>query len=297
MTDYPSTSRRSFLRGSLLALSGAAIGPVLTSGAHAFVSANFTIGACVKPEEAAMAKAAGAKYIEPGVRTLMVPTKSEAEFQKNLAVLRASGLSAPVCNSFISGAIKSVGPDHVKADVLAYAEIAFRRAKIAGVKQIVYGSGGSRRIPEGFSRETAKAQFIELLTDMAPLAQKYGVELCLEPLRSQECNFINSPSEAAEILDVVNHPSAMMVCDYYHVTQEGRGIEEVYAARKYITHTHIAENEGRRPPGTHGDDFKPFLNALRKIGFTGNISLECRWQDKPAEMAKAVKVLRAQADA
>ena len=61
-----------------------------------------------------------------------------------------------------------------------------------------------------------------------------------------------------------------------------------------IVHCHIAEKQDRTPPGVMGDDFKPYLNALKKINYKGRISLECRWKNLETELPVAVKVLREQ---
>jgi sugar phosphate isomerase/epimerase len=86
--------------------------------------------------------------------------------------------------------MKCVGPAVAHDDNLKYARTAFRRAETAGVKTIVFGSGGSRSIPENFSRDAAREQFINLCKQMAQSAEKYNVVISLEPLNSKECNFI-----------------------------------------------------------------------------------------------------------
>ena len=57
-------------------------------------------------------------------------------------------------------------------DILKFGETAFRRAQMAGVKTIVFGSGGARAIPDGFSREEAKQQFISICKQLAPFAKE-----------------------------------------------------------------------------------------------------------------------------
>jgi sugar phosphate isomerase/epimerase len=58
--------------------------------------------------------------------------------------------------------------------------------------------------------------------------------------------------------------------------------EQPNAILKYghlITHTHIAEKEGRTSPGVHGEDFRPYFEALKKIRYKGMISIECQWKN------------------
>jgi sugar phosphate isomerase/epimerase len=284
------TNRRNVLKTG----TGILAAGLLPVSLFAQTASPFLIGVCSELGDLDKIMTSDIAYLEPPVYDFLIPKEPEINFQKKLDIVKNSKLLTPVCNSFIGGDLKSVGPNHVKDDVLKYAEVAFKRAQRAGVEQIVYGSGGSRRIPDGFSKIEARAQFVSLLTDMAPLAQKYGVNLCLEPLRSEETNFINFMQDGVDILEEVNHPNAMLVCDYYHVTQEGRGVNDVYAARKYIKHVHIAEDQERAPPGVFGEDFRSFFKMLNEIGYAGRISIEANWTDKASELPIGIRTLNRQ---
>jgi sugar phosphate isomerase/epimerase len=187
-----------------------------------------------------------------------------------------------------------VGPDPKHDEILVYAQTALRRAARAGVEVIVWGSGQSRRIPDGFSRAAAEEQFCRLAKKTAALARQYGVILCLEPLNSGETNFINTLAEGAAVLRAVNHPNFKLLADLYHLLREGEGPSAIGRNGKYLYHCHIAEKDRRTPPGTAGDDFRPFLKALKTINYRGRISLECRWENMPEQLPAAVIFLRKQ---
>ena len=148
-------SKRIFLKTALFSATGLMINPAL----YAQSPSRFIIGACSELKDIPILLASSAGYLEPPVYDFIIPDDPEEMFEQKLVQVKESGLKTPVCNSFIRGSLKSVGPDNVKADVLAYAETTFRRAQKAGVTQIVYGSGGSRTIPDGFSRDEALKQF------------------------------------------------------------------------------------------------------------------------------------------
>ncbi|MGE4587138.1 MAG: sugar phosphate isomerase/epimerase family protein, partial [Mangrovibacterium sp.] len=198
------------------------------------------------------------------------------------------------CNSFVPGNMKSVGSEAVHAEILVYMETAFRRAQKAGVKIIVFGSGGSRSIPEGFSRMDARRQFVELCRAMAPLAAKHGVTVVLEPLNRNECNFINSVKEGGEIVEEVDHPNFRLLADLYHMKMDGEGPESLLQYGHLIRHTHIAEKEGRSAPGTHQEDFSSYFKALKQAGYQGKMSLECRWTGLAEQAGPALQTLRKQ---
>jgi len=181
-----------------------------------------------------------------------------------------------------------VGPEAAHPEILEFMETAFRRAQKAGVEYIVFGSGGSRSIPEGFSRDEARRQFIDLCSRMAPIAAKYDVVVVLEPLNTKECNFINSVMEGGEIVEEVNHPNFRLLADIYHMLMEGEGSESIEKFGHLIHHTHIAEKEGRAAPGTHNEDFTAYFKALKDVGYKGKMSIECRWEDLETQAPTAI---------
>jgi sugar phosphate isomerase/epimerase len=176
------TSRRNFIRTSALAGSGLSMSKSLFANAFSGTKTKLELGICTKVDHHMQVKNAGYTFIEEGVRSFLVPAEPEPEFLKNLGKAKAACLPVMACNSFLPGNMKSVGPDPAFSEILQFAETAFKRAKASGVKIIVFGSGGSRAIPEGVSKEEATRQFIELCKQMGPVAAKYGIVVVIEPL-------------------------------------------------------------------------------------------------------------------
>jgi uncharacterized protein YdbL (DUF1318 family) len=54
---------------------------------------------------------------------------------------------------------------------------------------------------------------------------------------------------------------------------------------------YAAEREKRTSPGTAGDDFRPYLAALRQVGYRGAIAIECNRANLAAEAAGSVRCL------
>jgi sugar phosphate isomerase/epimerase len=284
-------TRRDFLRQSTVAAAALAAARATWGAEPELWPAR--LGACTGPNKAEMLKAAGAQYFEWGVRSLLVPDKDDEEFAKRLVQAKAAVLPVEACNSFLPNELKCVGPEPKHDDVLAFAGTAFKRAKEAGLAVIVFGSGGARRIPDGFSKTEAENQFVELLKRMGPLAEPYGVTIGIEPLRRQECNFINTIVEGAELAERADHPNVKIIADLYHMLQNGEEPATIGEVGKWIVHTHIAEKAGRTAPGVDGDDFGPFFAQLKAIGYRGRMSIEGKWSDE--QMPKAYEVIRAQA--
>ncbi len=284
-------SRREFLKQSA---SAALVTPGLLSAFFQEAPFHLSIGVCTSINNAALALKAGCVYLEEGVGRLLIPDRSEEEFKQKKEAAAACGLPVKACNSFLPGSLKSTGSEADHEGVLRFAETAFRRAAEVGVETIVFGSSGSRRIPEGFDREHAREQFIHLLGRMGPLAESNNVTVAIEPLQRSECNFINTVTEGAGIVRAVNHPHIRLLADIYHMMREDEGPEAIRAAGDLLVHLHIAEKAERTPPGTAGDDFTPYFRALKEIGYDGLLSIECRWDDMAGQLPRAVRTLNEQ---
>jgi len=287
-------TRREFLKQTA---AGALAAPELFSTVpreeHFFIP----IGACTSIENAPVAIGSGCGYIEEGVSRFLMPDRSADEFNRHLERVRGYGMPVLACNSFIPGRLKSTGPEADHDGVLRYAETAFHRANEAGVEIIVFGSSGSRRIPEGFDRQQARHQFVSLLQRMGSLADSTDVTIAIEPLQRGECNFINTVREGRSIVRDVDHPSIRLLADFYHMMRENEGAD-VFTRddRDLLVHLHIAEKAERTPPGTAGDDFTSYFRALKDMQYEGLLSIECRWDDIHAQLPQAVRTIRRQLD-
>jgi len=237
---------------------------------------------------------AGYDYVEASVSGFLVPGQNDSSFQANMEQMKQLGAKIISCNSFIPAEFRLTGTDIRYNEILAWAETAFRRAQMANISYIVLGSGSARKIPDGFDRQEATQQFIELCRQLAPLAQKYDVTVVVEPLNRGETNFINSLSEGAAIVKSVNHPNIRLLCDIYHMMREDEPAEEIVKYGEFLRHCHIAEKETRSAPGTAGDDFRPYFNALKQIKYQGCISIEGRWDDFSKRLAPALQYMKQQ---
>ncbi len=255
---------------------------------------DLTLGVCTSIDNNNYLKSLGYEYIEESVGRYLKPAEDDEMFQEQYIKYTGSQLPILACNSFIPGNLKSVGEQTNHEEILKYAEIAFRRARMSNISYIVFGSGGSRRIPDGWTEAKASAQFIALLKKMAPIAQKYNIVIVLEPLNKGEVNFINSVTEGAGIVKAVKHANFRLLADIYHMMKEDEPAESIVKHGKLIKHCHIAEKEIRSAPGIKGDDFRPYLAALKKIGYRGGLSMECRWVDFNSEAALAIEYLTKQ---
>ena len=117
---------------------------------------------------------------------------------------------------------------------------------------------------------------IEGLAKIAPVAEEVGKPVILEPLNRYETHLLKTVGQAAEICRAVGSPGIKMMADFFHMNIEeadmGRAIEEVADCLAYV---HLADSN-RFQPGAGHLDFRPGLAALKRIGYDGYMTLECK---------------------
>ena len=253
------------------------------------------IGICAHPSDVVGFPEPSFDYIEGNVQAFLVPEKSDADFESLARTVRDSLRPLIAVNCFLPADLKMTGPavDHARLGL--YADSAFRRANDVGIKTIVFGSGGARQVPEGWSLSAGFEQYVEALRICAPFAEKYGVTLVVEPLNRGECNLVNTIDEGAEAVRRCGHTQVRLLVDIFHMLRNGETPDAIARHADLITHAHVAENTGRTQPGVHGDDFRPFLRALRKAHACQNITIECSWSmGMRADAGPAIRALRQQ---
>jgi sugar phosphate isomerase/epimerase len=289
------TTRRRFVKDSAILTSGFFLIPgniaALASSAGNFLE---RIGISTSITNNSILAAAGYAFVEENVRNFLIPADSESLFAEKLDLIKQSRLPVEACNVFLPGNLKCTGPAILHDDIASWSETAFRRAGVAGVKTIVFGSGGARAIPEGFSKEEAKKQFISLCKRISPIAKKYDIVISLEPLNRKECNFINSVAEGAEIVEAVDHKNFRLLADIYHMLMENESPAEILKYGHHLYHTHIAEKSGRSAPGVNNEDFIPYFKALKEVKFKGRMAIECSWKNIEEQAVPALKYMRNQ---
>jgi len=240
---------------------------------------------------------AGFKIFGESVGRMISPSLSEEKFKQNLELIRNAKGKLYMCNVMFPGQMKIAGPDVIEKDVLAYAEVLFSRAELAKVSVIVLGSGTARKIPDGYEVEKAKADFILLCKKLAASAGKHHVKIALENLQSQETNFITNVKTAAEIVRAVNHPNFGLNADIFHMRRENESYQSIINAADVLIHCEIAEHEARTVPGIKGDDFKPYLRALKEAKYKGPIFIEAGANYTPVQIAESYQFLTKQIEA
>ncbi|MEM7539572.1 MAG: sugar phosphate isomerase/epimerase family protein [Chloroflexota bacterium] len=143
-----------------------------------------------------------------------------------------------------------------------------------GGEVLIFGSPQQRDVPEGRSRDEAWQTSAELLHRCGERAQAQGVIFCLEPLSTQETNFITTVDEAAALVREVNHPSLQMMVDVKAMSHTPRPIpDQIRSVHPLFHHVHV-NDPNLRGPGMGEMDFRPIVQTLDELDYARWISVE-----------------------
>lgn len=282
----PST-RRTWFAQTFLAQISALLSPVLTAAAVDQIR----FGVCSRTRELPAVAAAGFDYLEPGAAE--IADMSADDFARFKDQVHASRIRCEAFNSLIRRKnLVVVGPSVDLAPVLDYLDTTLDRCKQLGATCIIWGSAGSRNVPEGFSPDRAWDQIAVFLSKAGPIAAKYDVPLSIEPLNRKESNILSTAHDAWRMVQQVNHPNIQLMVDYYHFTLEHESLDIFESARGHITHLHFSQPTatGRiwPAPGEPDPHYPTFFAELRKVNWSGGLSIEASGsaeKDGPAALA------------
>jgi sugar phosphate isomerase/epimerase len=247
-------------------------------------------GVCAGLDKAALLAQAGYDYIELSASGELVPDEDDASWAVHRAAIEAAPLPAETFNLFLRG-LKVTGSEADPTRLEPYVHTALARAAQVGAKLIVFGSGGARRIPEGYPHEQARADILRFLGFCADASDKTGVVVVTEPLNQAECNILTSIAEGAEYVRAIGRPGVRNLADTYHMEKDNEPLAAIVQDADVLFHAHTADT-GRFAPGTGTYDHVAMFRAFREAGYDSRLSVECSWKDFPTEVEAALTHLK-----
>ena len=165
-----------------------------------------------------------------------------------------------------------------------------------GGKVLVHGSPAQRNLPED-DREGAVSRAKEAFARVAEAARAAGVTYCIEPLSTQETEFVNTVERAAEIVEEVANPALKTMIDCRAATlSEAEPVADLisrWLPSGLVSHIHLNDSN-RRAPGQGDDRFGPVLAALQDAHYDAFCGVEpfLYEPDGPTTAARAIGYLR-----
>ncbi len=235
------------------------------------------IGVCSSHDRWGIVAAAGYDYVEGNFSKIAMA--SDEEFEEMKQMRAESGLDVEAANGFFPGDFVLYSKDdfeEIKKNVRAYCEKGFARGAELGLKVVVIGSSKARNIREGYTQEEACEQFCEVLRICGEIGAKYGITVTVEPLNASETNFIITFADGMDIAKKVDHPNVLAMIDLYHHAVNGEPLSTLDGTEGVLVHAHIARSDRYTPTIDDVAEIDPKIEYLKKVGYDGRISLECR---------------------
>jgi hydroxypyruvate isomerase len=162
-------------------------------------------------------------------------------------------------------------------------------AKRLGVQTIITQTGNEMDLPRNQQLQNLKDGLISCI----PLLEEADITLVVEPLNllvDHPGYFLSSSDEAAELIATLNDSHIKMLFDVYHQQiTEGNVTRRLMQYLPYIGHIHVADNPGRREPGTGELNYHYIFASLKHAGYQGGIGLEFFPDQSPEEKLKNFK--------
>jgi len=168
-------------------------------------------------------------------------------------------------------------PDEIiRIQTQEYIEALIHFCADIGGRILVHGSPHQRTVQEGWDFQESWDFAKETFKVCLKAARERNVLYCVEPLSHLWTNFINTVTEATQLVREVRHPNFKMVFDCRSASAQEKSVPEALLRALesgYLRHVHVNDANGKGP-GFGDMDFVPILKTLIKNSYKGYISVE-----------------------
>jgi sugar phosphate isomerase/epimerase len=144
-----------------------------------------------------------------------------------------------------------------------------------GGSLMVLGSPKQRDLLPGVSYNQAIDYAIGVFERILPALDSVGVDLCLEPLAPNDTNFLNTCTQAMDLIRRVGHPRLRLHMDVKAQSSEvGTTVPDLIRRHASQAGHFHAQDVNLRGPGMGDVDFRPIMDALVASGYDRWVSVE-----------------------
>lgn len=205
-----------------------------------------------------------------------------------------AGIGIGLCGAFGDTRDMSAADPEKREHAIAYVKRLIDFAVQLGSGYVagnMYCATGDCRRRSEEEKQARKARAAESIRICAEYAGQFGIRLGIEPLNRYETDMINTVQQALELLELVGNDQVGLLLDTYHMNIEEVSIPQaIRMAGSRIIDFHACAND-RGTPGADHIDWAGIRQALRDVGYDGNIVIES-FTDQCVEIAKAASIWR-----
>jgi D-psicose/D-tagatose/L-ribulose 3-epimerase len=224
------------------------------------------------------------------------PEKIDGEKVKQ--ALKENGLEAIACGAFGPSRDLTHDDPAVHQNCFEYIHQCFRlcnQLEATFLAGPMYSAVGKARMISSEQRKVEWERAVKNLRIVCEQAQQHGLMIALEPLNRFESDLVNTAADVLRLVTDINHPSANILLDGFHMAIEERDMEKaIIMAGDKLIHVQVSENY-RGTPGTGLTPWKSIKSGLEKIQYKGVVSIES-FTPEIKELAGAVCIWKNLAD-
>ena len=211
--------------------------------------------------------ARGYQYVEVPSSCLRLGDDPDAFYAVRRAWRRAA-LGPEVVGDLLGPGMLLCGDDVDWRGVERHVALTLERAEELGVRTLVVGSAGARRVPEGYPAEEALDQMRYFLN----MAADYAGDLCvaIEPLGEDAGCCPGGLAETAELVRKVGRPAIRLAVDLEHLQDPGL-VAQLGALGDLIGHVRVPAAACTDPAWEA--DLEAFVRTLQRSHYGGRLSV------------------------
>lgn len=193
------------------------------------------------------------------------------------ARLAASGLACSSVNGSFAGAgrdLSSADPAE-RAAAVEYVGACLRfAAEVGAPVAIVVPTRIGKLRPEGALADEWQ-RVVASLAQIGDIAAEVGVTVVIECVNRAESYLSNRLDTARRLAEATGSAHVAVMADSFHMNiEEVDMVAALEGVAGRLRHVHLAANN-RMAPGMGHLDLAPFLRTLRRIGYSGTLTMEC----------------------
>jgi sugar phosphate isomerase/epimerase len=229
------------------------------------------------------------KYGYDGIEFAAEPHKLDAE--ACTALMRKYGLDCRSLCGIFDESRDLTDSGSAGRNAVAYLKDSVDFAVRVGAQIIIIVPSpvGRTAQPAGKAFGELRSSAVKNIREAADYAQKHSVKLAVEAINRYETYFMNTLAKAYSLVKEIDHPAVGIMADLFHMSLEESSLtQSLLMIQDKLLHVHIADNT-REPAGLGRTDFKEILLTLRKIGYTGSLTMEFMYRLADPYSSKEVR--------
>ena len=160
--------------------------------------------------------------------------------------------------------------------------IAFVKEMLSGIHEmggntiggIIYASWPMVGVPTYDEKMKMRERSLASLREIAPVAEAYGINYCLEIVNRFEQCILNTAAEGRAFVEELGSKNVKLLLDTFHMNIEEDDIgDAIRLAKGILGHFHMGECN-RKTPGTGRMPWDDIFTALRDIDYQGALVME-----------------------